>query len=93
VLTFSPAKFDRDISPLDISGFAETLAEGSYTACERGRRFGAKISNHRHRWLRVRGERPRRRCTTQNAEKFTPPHIHPQGSRRSIVSAQTSQVF
>ena len=29
VLTFRPAKFDCDISTLDISGFAETLVEGS----------------------------------------------------------------
>ena len=39
MLTLSPAKFDSDISTLDISGFAETFAEGSYTAGERGRRF------------------------------------------------------
>jgi hypothetical protein len=61
-LAFRPAKFDRDISSLDISGFGETLAEGSYTAGERGRRLGAKISDHRHRGLLpARSERPCRR--------------------------------
>ncbi len=59
MLAFRPAKFDCDISTLGISGFAETLAEGSYTACEHGRRFGAKISDDRHRrLLRPRRGRP-----------------------------------
>ena len=51
MLAFRPAKFDCDISTLGISGFAETFAEGSYTAGERGRRLGAQISDHRHRRL------------------------------------------
>jgi len=51
VLAFSPAKFDRDISTLDVSGFAETLSESSQTAGECGRGFGPKISDHRHRRL------------------------------------------
>jgi hypothetical protein len=34
-----------------------------------------KNANQRHRLLRARGKRPcRRRATTQNAEKFPPPH-------------------
>jgi len=51
VVTFCPAKFDREISTLSISGFAEAFTEGSYTAGERGRRLGAQISDHRHRRL------------------------------------------
>jgi hypothetical protein len=47
-LAFRPAKFDCDISTLNVSGFAETLSEGSYTAGERRGRFGPKISDHRH---------------------------------------------
>ena len=44
VLTFRPTIFNCDISALGISGFAETLSEGSQTAGKEGRRFSAKIS-------------------------------------------------
>src|SRR5215475_8345658 len=76
VLPFRPAKFDRDISTLGISGFAETLAEGSYTAFEHSRRFRAKISDNRHRRLLCMG-RKRPRCGRGSAEgdKLAPPHI------------------
>jgi hypothetical protein len=73
VLTFRPAKLDCDISALGISGFAETLAEGSYTAGERGRRSGAQISDHRHRrLLRARCERPRGCGAAEKSDEFAP---------------------
>src|SRR5215471_20026071 len=76
VLPFRPAKFDRDISTLGISGFAETLAEGSYTAFEHSRRFRAKISDDQHRRLLCMG-RKRPRCGRGSAEgdKLAPPHV------------------
>ena len=43
--------------------------------------------------LRARGKRPRRRRTTQNAEKFPSPHVRPQAQETSIVSAQTSTLI
>ena len=48
VLAFGPPKFDRDISPVDITAFAETLTEGFQPAGERSGRLGTKISDHRH---------------------------------------------
>ena len=39
--------------------------------------------------VRSRSERPRGRHTTQNTEKFPPPHVRP-GSGGCILSAQTS---
>src|SRR4029453_14582058 len=77
MLAFRPAKFDCDISTLGISGFAETLAEGSYTACEHGRRFGAKISNHRQLAppLRARRGRPRSRRAAEQRDELAPPHV------------------
>jgi hypothetical protein len=76
-LAFRPAKFDCDISTLGISGFAETLAEGSYTACEHGRRFGAKISNHRQlaRLLRARRERPRSCRAAEQRDELASSHV------------------
>ena len=61
---------------------------------DRPRRFpSARRSAARARPAAPRGERPRDRCTTQNAEKFPPPHVRPQGSGGSIVSAQTSALI
>jgi hypothetical protein len=76
VLAFRPAKFDCDISTLGISGFAETLAEGSYTTSEHGRRFGAKISDYWHRrLLRTGRKRPRCRRGSAEGDKLPPPHV------------------
>jgi hypothetical protein len=83
-LAFRPAKFDCDISTLDISGFAKTLAEGSYTAGERGRRLGAKISDHRHRrLLRARTSRLGHAQQTSAADQHKevpPPNVEHRGS-------------
>jgi hypothetical protein len=32
-------------------------------------------------WLRANGKRPRRSCTTQNTQKFSPPHVHPKAQK------------
>jgi hypothetical protein len=75
VVTFCPAKFDRDISTLNISGFAEPLTESSYTAGERSGRLGTEISDHRHRrLLRPRRGGPSRRAAEQS-DKFAPSHV------------------
>ena len=48
--------------------------EGSYTACEHGRRFGAKISDDRHRRLRTGRKRPRCRGATEQRDKLASSH-------------------
>jgi hypothetical protein len=72
VLAFRPAKFDRDISTFGISSFTETLAEGSYTACKYGRRFGAKISDDRHRRLLRAHRKWPRGCAAKHGKQFSP---------------------
>src|SRR6266498_2938158 len=97
VLAFRPAKFDCDISTLNISGFAETLSEGSYTAGERGGRFGPKISDHRHCWLlRARRDRPRRCCAAQGDYEFSPSDVDyhatpPAGGRMHAIEGTISR--
>jgi hypothetical protein len=72
VLAFGPPKFDRDISPVDITAFAETLTEGFQPAGERSGRLGTKISDHRHcRLLAAHRHRPRGR-PAKSCDELTP---------------------
>src|SRR5262245_41648260 len=56
----------------------------------KGRRT-EEISNavHFDCLLRPRGERPCSRCTTDQADKFPPPHVYTQDSGQGIVPGQT----
>ena len=70
IATFRPSTYP--VSP-------RPCAEGSYTAGEHGRRFSAKISDHRHRHrlLGARHERPCCGRATENTENFAAPHVRP----------------
>jgi hypothetical protein len=87
VLTFGPAKFDRDVASLDVAAFAKALAEGSYAACERSGRLGTKISDQGHPLLRARGERPSGHRNTNVLEEFPSCHGGDPGQEefRSVV--------
>ena len=79
VLALRPAVFDRHVPAFDVSVFGQSPTErGHHMRALVGRRC-AEIPDHRHRrLLRARRERPRRRRTAQNTEKFPPPHARPQ---------------
>ena len=74
VLPFGPAVFDRDVVPLDITGFRQALAEYRRLRHERPGRTRSKKSDDRHRrLLRARRERPGSRCTAaEQDDEFAP---------------------
>src|SRR5262249_55607454 len=66
---FSPAEFDGHIAALDVSGFAQALAECLQAFDGRLRRTGSEKPDHRHRrLLRPRRERPHSSATEQRDE-------------------------
>jgi hypothetical protein len=61
ILAFGKAVFDRNIAPLDVTGFGQALAQYRHYARAWRRKTCAKIADHRHRrLLRARRERPAR---------------------------------
>src|SRR5262249_51008487 len=73
VLTLRPAKFDCHVPTLDISGFAQTLAERGDEVGVRGGRCAAEESDYRRRrLLRARRERPRGRRSAECSQQFPP---------------------
>src|SRR6185437_14131339 len=66
VMAFRPAKFDRDVASLGISGFAETPLKSLHATGKAARRFGAEISDDRHsRRLRARRDWRDNTATTE----------------------------
>jgi len=58
--------------------FVEPTMKRGNQMRESSRRLPIEKANHRHRLLRPRCHWPRCRRTTQNTEKFPPPHARPQ---------------
>jgi hypothetical protein len=74
-MTFRPAIFDREILPRDITGLAQSLANGIDKLAEIARRGAVQKSDHRHRgMLRACGQRPCRRRATEQRNKLPPLH-------------------
>ena len=71
VVTFGPAPFDHHVLPLEITGFAQSLAQRGQQMCTRARRRVAEEADHRHRPLlrprRARRYRGRRHRTKNDA--------------------------
>ena len=69
---------EGDVTSLDITERlhvgAQRLREGSAGLAGKNEK---NAENWQGRLLRSRRERPRRSCTTQNTQKFSPPHVHP----------------
>lgn len=88
MLIFRPTMLNCDISALGISGFAETLSEGSQTAGKEGRRFSAKISDHRQRRLLCpHRERPCDRRAAEKGNKLAPLHVPPENTLSAMPKA------
>jgi hypothetical protein len=68
VLAVRVAVFDRHVAAFGMTGFAQAFAECGEEMGELGRRGAVQISNHRHRLLRARRERPSRRAAEQSDE-------------------------
>src|SRR5215472_10554021 len=70
-----PAIFDRDVLTLDVSAFAQSLAECSNHSLRTSvvRRCGGEDADHRHRLLRTGCQRPRR-CTPEYRNKIASSH-------------------
>jgi hypothetical protein len=59
----------------DVAGLFESLAQRGHVRLIRSNASDAEKSDHAHAWpLGVRGERARRH-TSNNTEKFSPPHV------------------
>src|SRR5262249_21389195 len=75
VVTFRPAKRDRQILTLDKPRFTKTLAERCDNARGFSRRAAAEETDHRHcRLLRARCERPSGCRAADKCDEFPPPH-------------------
>jgi len=73
-LSLRPAIFNGHILALDITDFAQALAERTQTACVQVRRIAAEKPDHRHRrLLGARGERPCGR-PAEKGDELAPPH-------------------
>ena len=85
ILALSPAEFDHCVATLDITSFAQTLAECSYHARIRGGRRATEKPDHRHRrLLRTRSEWPCRRCTAEKYDEIAPSHCLPRKTFKSV---------
>jgi hypothetical protein len=74
-LVVQPVVLDGYISVLDVSSFAEALAERSYSALRGSGRPGVDERYCWHRLLCPRTKRQRRRATDPSDER-APPHEH-----------------
>src|SRR5262245_4652107 len=73
VMFLRPAVFDRDILPLDITGFLKTFTEGSHKERVSSGCSAAEKPDHRHRrLLRPRRERPRGRRAAEKRYERAP---------------------
>jgi hypothetical protein len=85
VLTLRPAIFDCHVPTLDISGFAQTLAERGDEVGDRVGRCAAEESDYRHRrLLRVRRERPYPDRTAKQRDECAPYHSITSSARNRI---------
>jgi hypothetical protein len=70
-----PAVFDRDVAALDITVFAQALAERAQTVCGQIRRSAIKKPDNWHCWfLCPRSQRPSLRAAEADNE-FAPFHL------------------
>ena len=75
VMSLGPTVFDRNIAPLHVTGFGQTLAEYRQRRRKRPRRTGVKKTDHRHRrLLRARRERPRGCLAAEKCDEVAPSH-------------------
>jgi hypothetical protein len=94
ILAFGKAVFDRNIAPLDVTGFGQGLPEYRQHARGWRRRPCAKIANHRHRRLlgarasHLDGEQ--QTGATGQCHKFTPLHVEHGDFLPCALSAPTT---
>src|SRR3954465_10514624 len=66
-MVLGPTVLDGQVLPLDITSFSKTLEKRSDGPGTRARRRVAKPTDHWHRLLRARHERPAAKCVHQLA--------------------------
>src|SRR5436305_1502761 len=78
-MALRPAVFDRHIPSVDVSGFAQSLAERAHKWFRRrAGRPGAEDADHWHRLLlRAHRERPCRHRAGENNYEIASPHARP----------------
>jgi hypothetical protein len=74
VLTLCPTVFERDVLTLDIASLSESLPERDEQWSALGQRRATEKSDHRHRLLRARRERPRGRRAAEQRDEFAAVH-------------------
>src|SRR5712664_904247 len=78
VLTPGPSVIQRDVSTLDVTGFAESMEESGHVRAVSFWRSAIEESDHRHcRLLRTRSDWRRHHCSTQKGDQVAPSHVPP----------------
>ena len=95
VYRWADNQFDRDVLPLNVTCFLQSLAKCRHKRRCRSERRASEKPNHRHRQLlRARRERPRRRAAKQRDEiasfQLTELHLIPTSQGR-IAGYRISQ--
>jgi hypothetical protein len=68
IMTLGPAILDGDVAALDEAGFGQAAAKCDHVLRPFRRRRAVEDSDHRHRLLRTRRERPRSRAAEKRDE-------------------------
>src|SRR5207247_1839078 len=85
ILIVGPAIFDCHVLALDEAGFVQALTEGRDMSDQRTGRHAAEKTDHRHRLLRARRERPRRRRAADERDELAAFHSITSSARASSV--------
>src|SRR3981081_4608860 len=86
-MVFRPPILDRQVLPLDIADFVQTLAECRCEMRPSLRRSTVEESDHRHsRLLPARRKRPRSRRATEQRDELAAPHSITSSARASRVA-------
>src|SRR5215831_3654518 len=76
IATLGPAVFDRNVLPLDVAGFAQSLTERGDCQCSWLGRAAVKEADNRHRLLLRTGQE--RICRRAGENRYEIPAPHPQ---------------
>jgi hypothetical protein len=76
IIIVRPSVFDGHVAALNITGFAQSLAECRHEMCVRLGRPALEEPDHRHRpLLRARNERPCRCRAAEKRDELAPSHV------------------